>query len=191
MAVSQNSASITDLAANGAGNQPPSAKSLTPDREGPQTAGSRVSWTVNAYDADGDKLLYQFWLNSPATGNTWKPMTGWIENNTWTWTTSPVDSGLNIIDIRIRDERHAGTWSHDSHISAEWIRKEIQFCINSFSKGLLQKMSGCRRPSGRQTMSGPGIRQTQRQAYKQSKRGSEMDITAMQKAGTPLPGRHS
>lgn len=126
MAANQNSASITDLAANGAGNQPPSAKSLTPDREGPQTAGSRVSWTVNAYDPDGDRLLYQFWLNGPATGNTWKPMTGWIENNTWNWTTSPVDSGLNIIDIRIRDERHAGPWSHDSHISAEYTIDDIQ-----------------------------------------------------------------
>ncbi|NTV27974.1 MAG: hypothetical protein HGA93_04775 [Methanothrix sp.] len=116
----QNSAPITYLAGTGAVNQPPSAKSLTPDQEGPQTAGSTIIWTGNAYDPDGDKLLYQFWLNGPITGNTWKPMTGWTENNTWNWTTSPIDTGVNIIDLRVRDEHHAAPWGHDSHISAEY-----------------------------------------------------------------------
>jgi hypothetical protein len=101
-------------------NQAPLAKSLTPDQEGPQTAGSTVIWTGNAYDPDGDKLLYQFWLNGPITGNTWKLMTSWNENNTWNWITSPLDSGVNIIDMRIRDGRHAGPWGHDSHVSAEY-----------------------------------------------------------------------
>ena len=78
-------------------NQPPLAKSLTPDQEGPLTAGSTIIWTGNAYDPDGDKLLYQFWLNGPITGNTWKSMTVWNANNTWNWTTSPMDSGVNII----------------------------------------------------------------------------------------------
>ena len=121
LARTQNSAPITDLAATGAANQPPSAKSLTPDREGPQMAGSTIIWTGNAYDPDGDRLLYQFWLNGPLTGNAWKSMTGWTENNTWNWTTSPIDSGLNIIDMRIRDERHSAPWGHDSHISAEYV----------------------------------------------------------------------
>jgi hypothetical protein len=101
-------------------NQPPLAKSLTPDQEGPLTAGSTIIWTGNAYDPDGDKLLYQFWLNGPITGNTWKSMTVWNANNTWNWTTSPMDSGVNIIDMRIRDERHALPWEYDSHISAEY-----------------------------------------------------------------------
>lgn len=104
----------------GAANQAPSAKSLTPDQEGPLTAGSTIIWTGNAYDPDGDKLLYQFWLNGPMTGNKWKPMTGWTENNTWNWTTSPVDSGVNIIDLRVRDGRHAAPWAYDSHISTEF-----------------------------------------------------------------------
>ncbi|HUS75104.1 MAG TPA: hypothetical protein VMY43_03760 [Methanothrix sp.] len=116
----QNSAPITYLTGTGAVNQPPSAKSLTPDREGPQIAGPTIIWTGNAYDPDGDKLLYQFWLNGPMTGNTWKPMTGWTENNTWNWPTSPIDTGVNIIDFRVRDERHAAPWGHDSHISAEY-----------------------------------------------------------------------
>lgn len=104
----------------GAVNQAPSAKSLTPDQEGPLTAGSTILWTGNAYDPDGDRLLYQFWLNGPMTGNTWKPMTGWTENNTWNWTTSPVDIGVNVIDMRVRDGRHAAPWGYDSHISTEF-----------------------------------------------------------------------
>lgn len=116
----QSSAPITYLTGTGAVNQPPSAKSLTPDQEGPQSAGSTIIWTGNAYDPDGDKLLYQFWLNGPLTGNTWKPMTSWTENNTWNWTTSPIDTGVNIIDLRVRDEHHAAPWGHDSHISTEY-----------------------------------------------------------------------
>jgi len=106
-------------------NQAPSAKSLTPDLEGPQAAGSTIVWTGSAYDPDGDKLLYQFWLNGPLTGNTWKPMTRWDANNTWNWTTSPIDSGVNIVDMRVRDGRHAAPWGYDSHISAEYGIEDI------------------------------------------------------------------
>jgi len=110
---------IQSVAAN-AMNQAPSAKSLTPDREGPLAPGSTIIWTGEAFDPEGDKLLYQFWLNGPMTGNTWKPMTDWNESNIWSWTTSSIDSGVNVIDMRIRDERHAAPWGHDSHISAEY-----------------------------------------------------------------------
>jgi hypothetical protein len=121
----QNSATAESLVGTGAMNQAPLAKSLTPDQEGPLTAGSTIVWTGNAYDPDGDGLLYQFWLNGPVTGNTWKSMTGWKENNTWNWTTSPADSGTNVIDMRIRDGRHAAPWGYDSHISAEYNIEDI------------------------------------------------------------------
>jgi hypothetical protein len=110
---------IQSVAAN-AMNQAPSAKGLTPDREGPLAPGSTIIWTGEAFDPEGDKLLYQFWLNGPMTGNTWKPMTDWNESNIWSWRTSSIDSGVNVIDMRIRDERHAAPWGHDSHISAEY-----------------------------------------------------------------------
>lgn len=117
---SKNSGPIAPFADSGAVNQPPSAKSLTPDAEGPGIAGTTVVWTGKAYDPDGDKLLYQFWLNGPSTGNTWKPMTSWNESNIWNWTTSPVDVGNNIIDLRIRDKHHSGPWGSDTHISADY-----------------------------------------------------------------------
>ena len=116
----QSSEPIPPVVAAGAMNQAPVAKSLTPDQEGPLTAGSTIIWTGNAYDPDGDKLLYQFWLNGPMTGNTWKPMTSWNEDNIWNWSTSPVDSGVNIVDMRVRDGHHVAPWGHDSHISAEY-----------------------------------------------------------------------
>ncbi len=116
---SKNTAPIS-YADTGAVNQPPSAKSLTPDVEGPQVAGTTIVWTGDAYDPEGNKLLYQFWLNGPSTGNTWKPMTNWNESNVWNWTTSPVDCGNNIIDMRVRDKHHAAPWGSDTHISAEY-----------------------------------------------------------------------
>jgi hypothetical protein len=122
---SKNAAPILSYANSGAANQPPTAKSLTPDVEYPQTAGATIVWTGTAYDPEGNKLLYQFWLNGPSTGNTWKPMTNWSEGSVWSWTTSPIDSGNNIIDMRVRDSHHAGPWDCDSHISADYVIDNI------------------------------------------------------------------
>lgn len=121
----KNAAPISSYADTGAVNQPPSAKSLTPDVEGPQLAGTTIEWTGMAYDPEGNRLLYQFWLNGPSTGNTWKPMTNWSENNIWNWITSPVDTGINIIDVRMRDSHHAGPWGSDCHISAEYVIEDL------------------------------------------------------------------
>ncbi|MFB3764861.1 MAG: hypothetical protein ACE14P_06380 [Methanotrichaceae archaeon] len=117
----RNNVPITSISNTGAVNQPPSAKSLTPDIEGPQPTGTTIAWTGVAYDPDSDNMLYQFWLNGPSTGNKWKPMTDWGESNIWNWTTSPVDVGNNIVDLRIRDSHHSGPWGSDSHISAEYV----------------------------------------------------------------------
>jgi hypothetical protein len=116
---------VKNYADTGAVNQPPSSKSLTPDNESPQMAGMTIVWTGTAYDPDGDKMLYQFWLNGPSTGNKWKAMTSWSEKNVWNWTTSYVDSGNNIIDVRVRDAHHSGPWEWDSHISSEFFIDNI------------------------------------------------------------------
>jgi hypothetical protein len=116
---------VLSYADTGAVNQPPTAKSLTPDVEGPQQAGATITWTGTAYDPEGNRLLYQYWLNGPSTGNTWKPMTNWSESNVWNWSTSPIDCGNNIIDMRVRDNHHAGPWDCDSHISADYAINNI------------------------------------------------------------------
>lgn len=111
---------------DGMANQPPSAKTLTPDRDSPQFPGTVVVWTATAYDPEGDGLLYQFWLNGPATGNVWKPMTNWSESNVWSWSTNPIDGGNNIIDVRVADGYHAGPDRGDSHLSAEFFITEAK-----------------------------------------------------------------
>ena len=105
-------------------NQAPVAKGLTADKEGPLVAGSSVTWTGDAFDSEGDELYYQFWLNGPMTQNAWMPMTTWSKNNTWTWETSAIDIGNNVIDMQIRDGRHQPPWGRDSHISAEYVISE-------------------------------------------------------------------
>lgn len=111
---------VTAYAVSQGSNHPPSAGSISPDKKSPQMAGETISWTGLAADPDGDELLYQFWLNGPSTGNNWKAMTNWSRSNTWDWTTHPIDSGNNIIDMRVRDGYHAGLGGWDSHLSAEY-----------------------------------------------------------------------
>jgi len=111
---------VTTYAVSQGSNHPPSAGSILPDKKSPQMAGETISWTGLAADSDGDELLYQFWLNGPSTGSNWKPMTNWSRSNTWDWTTHPIDSGNNIIDMRVRDGYHAGMGGWDSHLSAEY-----------------------------------------------------------------------
>jgi hypothetical protein len=101
-------------------NRPPSVGIVVPDIESPQLPGNVIVWTGTASDPEGDRLLYQFWLNGPATGNVWKPMTNWSESNVWIWATNPIDGGNNIIDMRVRDGYHAGPENWDSHLSAEY-----------------------------------------------------------------------
>lgn len=109
----------------GGSNQPPSVGILSPDKEAPQLPGSIIVWMGTASDPEGDRLLYQFWLNGPATGNVWKPMTNWSESNVWGWGTNPIDGGNSIIDMRVRDGYHEGPDGWDSHLSAEYYITEI------------------------------------------------------------------
>ena len=96
-------------------NSPPTATSLTPNRESPQVVGSSVTWTATANDPDGDLIYYRFWLKGPSTGNVWKDMTGWTANSRWTWQTRTSDIGDNQVNVWIRDGKHAGTDGWDSY----------------------------------------------------------------------------
>ncbi|MCX8207147.1 MAG: carboxypeptidase regulatory-like domain-containing protein [Methanothrix sp.] len=86
-----------------AGNQPPTIMSFLSDPQSPQDAGVEVKWIVNAFDQDDDALEYMFLLKGPATGDSWKDMTGWINEPRWVWRTSDNDVGSNEIEVRVRD----------------------------------------------------------------------------------------
>ena len=88
-------------------NQPPIVDSLVADRPSPQIAGTSITWTAGARDPDNDQILYKFFLNS-------KPVTDWITDNQWTWSTTSGDVGENQIEVKIRDGKHAGPDSYDS-----------------------------------------------------------------------------
>ena len=96
-------------------NEPPAASELVQSPSGPLNAGSSATWTARATDPEGDQIYYRFWLKGPATGNTWKEMTGWTTGSQWTWRTSSSDVGTNSVNVWIRDGNHAGPDRWDSY----------------------------------------------------------------------------
>jgi len=101
-------------------NQPPKVTSLTPDKKIPQSAGTPVTWTAKASDADRDPILYRFWLKGPATGDAWKVVQDWSVKNQWTWTSSGYDAGDYAVYVYARDGRHKPETSYDSAIGAAY-----------------------------------------------------------------------
>ena len=105
-------------------NQTPILNSLSPNVISPQIPGVTVIWTANATDADQDPLLFRFFLTGPATNGAWEPKTGWSASNTWTWTTSSIDSGENQIRAQVRDGKHASEDGFDSELSGYFTLSE-------------------------------------------------------------------
>lgn len=80
-------------------NSPPVIAELLSDRTSPQDAGAVIKCTANAFDPDGDMVLYRFFVDD-------NPASSWITENTWIWTANEV--GLHRIEVRVRDAEHAG-----------------------------------------------------------------------------------
>ncbi|MDD4651253.1 MAG: tetratricopeptide repeat protein [Methanothrix sp.] len=95
-------------------NKPPRLIALNADRSSPQEAGAVITWTADARDADGDPLLYRFFLNDD-------PATKWTEENRWAWTISEEDLGENQVEVRVRDGKHAGPDKYDANIQAGFV----------------------------------------------------------------------
>ncbi len=89
-------------------NDPPVVLSLTSDRDSPQKVGASITFTAIAEDDNNDPLSYKFFLNGRA-------MTGWSNENSWTWTAEAEEAGVNQIEVRIRDGLHAGSNSYDDN----------------------------------------------------------------------------
>lgn len=76
-------------------------ENLSPDKPGPQSPGSVIVWTAAASNPNNEKMLYRFLLMGPATDGAVKDETGWIEGNSWTWTTTESDIGENQIEVQV------------------------------------------------------------------------------------------
>jgi len=101
-------------------NQPPKVTALTPDKKSPQSAGTALTWTAKATDANKDPILYRFWLKGPATGDAWKVVQDWSPSSQWTWTSSGYDGGDYAVYVYVRDGRHKPETSFDSAIGANY-----------------------------------------------------------------------
>ncbi|MEI8004339.1 MAG: hypothetical protein WCG94_08370, partial [Methanothrix sp.] len=62
--------------------------------------GSRVLWTANASDAQGDSISYKFLVND-------KEMTDWSLSNSWIWNTTSLAPGDYEIRVLAKDEKNA------------------------------------------------------------------------------------
>ena len=101
-------------------NQPPKVTAWTPDKKSPQSAGTALTWTAKATDANKDPILYRFWLKGPATGDAWKVVQDWSPSSQWTWTSSGYDGGDYAVYVYVRDGRHKPETSFDSAIGANY-----------------------------------------------------------------------
>ncbi|MFZ2535002.1 MAG: Ig-like domain-containing protein, partial [Methanothrix sp.] len=92
-----------DSAFSDSSNQPPSIRSVEPDKPSPQLKGTAIKWTVRAEDPENDPISYMFQLKDSAT---WIPLTQWTEENTWTWNTAALEPGNYQIKVLVRDPMH-------------------------------------------------------------------------------------
>lgn len=81
---------------------PPIIERLYPDISSPQISGFTTKWVAVASDSGGDQIYYQFKLKGPSDHD-FRPMTGWIPNNAWGWTSSKSDKGVYLIEVCVRD----------------------------------------------------------------------------------------
>ena len=100
--VSSNAAATTSAAAVPLGSktkvdQNATISSLEANKQSPQSPETVVVWTVEASNPGNEKMQYDFQLIGPSTDGKPKDMTGWIDDNTWTWSTTDADIGENEI----------------------------------------------------------------------------------------------
>ena len=101
----------------GGSNPPPTITSLTPNIASPQEEGADITFVCIAADADGDEILYKFWLNGPGTGSKLQAVTSWQKGNSWVWKTSKEDVGASTVYVQVRDGFNAGAGSYDAQTS--------------------------------------------------------------------------
>ncbi len=87
-------------------NKPPKLVSLIADKSSPQEAGTVITWTAEARDADDDPILYRFFLEDD-------PVTKWAKEKQWVWTITEDDLGDSQIEVQVRDGKHAGPDKYD------------------------------------------------------------------------------
>lgn len=96
-AAAATSAAAVPLGSKTKGDQNATISSLKVNKESPQSPETVVIWTVEASNPGNEKMQYDFQLMGPSTDGKLKDMTGWIDDNTWTWNTADSDIGESEI----------------------------------------------------------------------------------------------
>jgi hypothetical protein len=108
------------------GNLPPKLISFTPDQASPQVAGTRVRWTTDAKDPDGDVLYYKYLVKGPQTNGVWQDRSSWIPDKYWSFLTGMFKPGLYQVQVQVRDKNHAGENIYDANSIADFTIKPKQ-----------------------------------------------------------------
>jgi hypothetical protein len=106
----------------------PAISSLTASLASPQLPGQEIELICTASDAEGNELLYKFWLTGPGTGGVARDMTGWISRNSFTWKPGAEDVGNSTIKVQVRDSKHSSVGSYDDQAS-------LSYTINAATVG--------------------------------------------------------
>jgi hypothetical protein len=88
-------------------NAPPTIENLTSDQTGPQKTGAIITWTAEAKDPEGDKILYRFLMKGPRTHGEEEVVRDWSDIESWAWEAGEEDIGSSDITVQARDESHA------------------------------------------------------------------------------------
>jgi len=94
-------------------NRPPALTGLQPSPASPHSSGERITWTANATDPDGDPISYRFLLDG-------KELTDWSGSGSWIWDTATENVGDYIVQVQVRDDRHASGDSFDDAENASF-----------------------------------------------------------------------
>ena len=97
-------------------NQPPVVTSLVTNLRNPEPVGATIVWSATAFDPEGDRVFYRYWLKGPSTGGFWRLARDWSTDPTWVWPTTPADAGTSEIQLQVRDGLHANPagWDDDA-----------------------------------------------------------------------------
>ncbi|MFB3764521.1 MAG: VWA domain-containing protein [Methanotrichaceae archaeon] len=104
-------------------NQPPVVDDLSPV----QGKAKEITWTANATDSDGDRILYRYVLNN-------KSMTDWIDKNKWILNDTEANAGENRVEVQIKDGKHAGLDGYDDAKSVKFILSSMKLMTQTWKK---------------------------------------------------------
>lgn len=93
-------------------NYPPDVDGISTHKPDVALAGDRIKWSAIAYDLDGDTLFFRFLVNGTVVRD-------WSEEGKCIYIPSNLSAGTNIVEVQVRDGKHAGRDNYDDNFVTE------------------------------------------------------------------------